>query len=58
MLILSRTYEAIGNLDRAKGVLEGLLAHEPEETFRRQALKRLMDLEQGGKTLLQQATSV
>ncbi|GEM_PF-582397 len=46
MLILSRTYEAIGNPDKAVAVLEELLEKEPEEIFRRQALKRLMELGQ------------
>jgi hypothetical protein len=46
MLILSRTYESIGNRDRAVTVLEDLLEKEPEEIFRRQALKRLMQLKE------------
>jgi tetratricopeptide (TPR) repeat protein len=46
MLILSRTYESIGNRDRAMTVLEDLLEKEPEEIFRRQALKRLMQLKE------------
>ena len=45
MLILSRTYEAVDNPDRALGVLQDLLDQNPEETFRRQAMKRLMELQ-------------
>jgi lipopolysaccharide biosynthesis regulator YciM len=56
MLILSRTYESIGNQDRAVTVLEALLDREPDQIFRRQALRRLMELKQDGKTLLEQAT--
>ncbi len=44
MLILSRTYEALGNPDRAAVALEELLDQEYEETFRRQAAIRLMQL--------------
>ena len=47
MLILSRTYEAIGNDDRAVSVLQDLLDRQPEETFRRQALKRMTELQAG-----------
>ncbi|MBC2732801.1 MAG: rhomboid family intramembrane serine protease [Desulfobacteraceae bacterium] len=46
MLILSRTYEAVDNPDRALVVLQELLAQGPEEIFRRQAMKRLMELQQ------------
>ena len=45
MLILSRTYEAVDNPDRALLVLRDLLAQGPEEIFRRQAMKRLMELQ-------------
>ena len=45
MLILSRTYEAVDNPDRALGVLQDLLDQNPEETFRRQAMKRLAELQ-------------
>jgi hypothetical protein len=46
MLILSRTYEAVGNPHRAAVVLEQLLDQEFEETFRRQAAIRLMQLKE------------
>jgi len=51
MLILSRTYEAVDNPDRALGVLQDLLDQEPEETFRRQAMKRLVELKRQGRGL-------
>ena len=49
MLILSRTYEAIGNDDRAVSVLQDLLDRQPEEIFRRQAQKRMMELQPSAK---------
>ena len=51
MLILSRTYEAVDNPDRALGVLQDLLDQNPEETFRRQAMKRLAELKRQGRGL-------
>ena len=57
MLLLSRTFEAVGNPDRALLVLEGLLAQDPEEMFRRQALKRSMELKDDGSHLIEQATT-
>ena len=53
MLILSRTYEALGNPDRAAVVLEELLDQEFEETFRRQAAIRMMQLKEEGRDLLE-----
>ena len=44
MLHLSRTFEAIGNDDRAFSVLQKLLAWQPEDIFRRQAEKRMLEL--------------
>jgi membrane associated rhomboid family serine protease len=44
LLLLSRTYEMIGNAARAAAVLQKLLDLEPEDCFRRQATKRLMAL--------------
>ena len=49
MLILSRTYEAVENPYRALVVLQNLLAQDPEEIFRRQAEKRLMELQEPSK---------
>jgi tetratricopeptide (TPR) repeat protein len=57
LLILSRTYEAIGNDDRAISILQDLLDRQPEETFRRQALKRLTEL-RGQVRGLQELTNV
>jgi tetratricopeptide (TPR) repeat protein len=52
MLLVSRTYEAVGNDQRAITVIQDLLDQQPEKTFRRQALKRLMTLQsQGGNPL-------
>jgi len=51
MLILSRTYEAVDNPDRAFGVLQDLMDQNPEETFRRQAMKRLAELKGQGRGL-------
>jgi hypothetical protein len=50
MLLLSRTFEAVGNPDRALVVIKDLLSQGPEEMFRRQAKKRLMELEKPSKT--------
>jgi len=41
MLLLSRTYETIGNDDRALSILQDLLDREPEDLFRRPAEKRM-----------------
>jgi len=52
MLLVSRTYEAVGNDQRAITVIQDLLDQQPEKIFRRQALKRLMTLQsQGGNPL-------
>jgi tetratricopeptide (TPR) repeat protein len=49
MLLVSRTYEAVGNEQRAITVIQDLLDRQPEKIFRQQALKRLMTLQsQGG----------
>jgi hypothetical protein len=45
MLLISRTYEAIGNDQRAIAVIHNLLDRKPEKIFRRQAMKRLMQLQ-------------
>jgi tetratricopeptide (TPR) repeat protein len=55
MLILSRTYEAIGNQDRAVAELEDLLERQPEETFRRQAMKRIVELQEPSKPFQESA---
>lgn len=52
MLLVSRTYEAAGNDQRAITVIQELLDQQPEEIFRRQALKRLMTLQSQGGTPL------
>jgi tetratricopeptide (TPR) repeat protein len=52
MLLVSRTYEAVGNDQRAIAVIQDLLDQQPKKIFRRQALKRLMTLQsQGGNPL-------
>jgi len=52
ILLVSRTYEAAGNDQRAITVIQDLLDRQPEKIFRRQALKRLMTLQsQGGNPL-------
>lgn len=48
MLLVSRTYEAIGNDQLAITVIHDLLDREPEKIFRRQAKKRLMQLQPQG----------
>lgn len=45
MLLVSRTYEAVGNEQRAITVIQDLLDRQPEKIFRQQALKRLMKLQ-------------
>lgn len=45
MLLVSRTYEAAGNNQRAITVIRDLLDRQPEKIFRRQAMKRLMQLQ-------------
>jgi hypothetical protein len=49
MLLVSRTYEAAGNDQRAITVIQDLLDQQPEKTFRQQALKRLMTLASQGR---------
>jgi hypothetical protein len=46
MLLVSRTHEATGNDRRAIAIIQELLALQPKKTFRRQAMKHLMKLEQ------------
>lgn len=46
MLLVSHTYEAIGNVQKAIAVIQDLLDRQPEKTFRRQAMKRLLTLQQ------------
>ncbi len=43
-LILSRIYETLGNVDRARSILLDLLDRKPEDIFRRQAKQRLIDI--------------
>jgi tetratricopeptide (TPR) repeat protein len=45
MLLISRTYEAIGNDQRALSVIQDLLDLQPDKIFRRQAMKRMMQLQ-------------
>jgi hypothetical protein len=52
VLLVSRTYEAVGNDQRAITVIQDLLDQQPEKTFRRQALKRLMTLRSQGRNPL------
>lgn len=49
MLLVSRTYEAVGNEQRAITVIHDLLDRQPEKIFRQQALKRLMTLASQGR---------
>jgi len=49
MLLLSRTYETIGNDDRAVSILQDLLDREPEDLFRRPAEKRMRMLAQANR---------
>ena len=49
MLLVSRTYEAVGNEQRATTVIHDLLDRQPEKIFRQQALKRLMTLASQGR---------
>lgn len=46
MLLVGCTYEALGDRCRAVGVIRNLLDRHPEDLFRRQALERLVKLQQ------------
>jgi tetratricopeptide (TPR) repeat protein len=58
MLLVSRTYEAIGNDQHAIAVIQDLLDRQPEKIFRRQAMKRLMQLRQQGSVRHEQTEVV
>lgn len=58
MLLVSRTYEAIGNEQRAITVIQDLLDRQPEKIFRQQALKRLMKLQPQGRNRLAMTDTV
>ena len=51
MLILSRSWEALGNQERAIAILLDLLKQEPNKIFRQQAMKRLMILQEQSGSL-------
>jgi len=51
MLILSRSWEALGDQNKAIAILQELLEAEPEKIFRQQAMKRLMILQEQSGSL-------
>lgn len=46
LLLVSRTYEAVGDVQEAMDVIRDLLGRRPAKTFRRQAMKRLIQLQE------------
>ena len=48
LLLVSRTYEAVGNVQLAMDVIRDLLGRRPTKTLRRQAMKRLAQLQEHG----------
>jgi hypothetical protein len=48
LLLISRTYEAVGNVQQAMDVIRDLLGRRPSKTLRRQAMKRLVQLQEHG----------